>query len=212
MSKHWIRSTWQFHDFFGDSIDCSYPIQLELRDTTDTARSASYLDIHLKIDSEGWLITKRYNKIHDFNFPIVNFPFICSNIPEALSYLLHISQLMPYSRACCSYHDFLDRGLLLTRKLLNQGFPVVKLKSSLWTFTVATMTWLLLHNVWVPNDHVLFVVMTIPSFPHSWFIRFYIKTGVTSGAGSAYPSEAHKFTDTPGFLWGFMLLNLSFSD
>ena len=29
-----------------------------------------------------------------------------------------------------SYQDFLDRGLLLTRKLLNQGFLVVKLKSS----------------------------------------------------------------------------------
>jgi hypothetical protein len=30
-----------------------------------------------------------------------------------------------------SYQDFLDRGLLLTRKLLNQGFLLVKLKSSL---------------------------------------------------------------------------------
>jgi hypothetical protein len=31
-----------------------------------------------------------------------------------------------YSRACGSYQDFLDRGLLLTRKLLNQGFLLVK--------------------------------------------------------------------------------------
>ena len=31
-----------------------------------------------------------------------------------------------YSRACCSYHDFLDRELFLTRKLQNQ---VTKLKS-----------------------------------------------------------------------------------
>jgi hypothetical protein len=38
--------------------------------------------------------------------------------------------------------DFLDRGLLLIRKLLNQGFLLVKLKSSLRTFTVATMAWL----------------------------------------------------------------------
>ena len=34
-------------------------------------------------------------------------------------------------RACGSYQDFLDRGLLLTRKLPNQGFLLVKLKSSL---------------------------------------------------------------------------------
>jgi len=29
------------------------------------------------------------------------------------------SQLIRYPRACGSYQDFLDRGLLLTRKLLN---------------------------------------------------------------------------------------------
>jgi hypothetical protein len=35
------------------------------------------------------------------------------------------------SRACGSFQDFLDRRLLLTRKILNQGFLLVKLKSSL---------------------------------------------------------------------------------
>jgi hypothetical protein len=39
--------------------------------------------------------------------------------------------LIRYSRACGSYQDFLDRGLLLTMKLLNKGFLLVKLKSSL---------------------------------------------------------------------------------
>jgi hypothetical protein len=33
-----------------------------------------------------------------------------------------------------SYQDFPDRGLLLTRKLLNQGFLLIKLKSSLRQF------------------------------------------------------------------------------
>jgi hypothetical protein len=39
--------------------------------------------------------------------------------------------LIRYSRAYVSYRDFLDIGLLLTRKLLNQGFLLIKLKSSL---------------------------------------------------------------------------------
>jgi hypothetical protein len=64
----------------------------------------------------------------------VNFPFICSNIPAAAAYGVYISQMIRYSRACGSYQDFLDRGLLLTRKLLNQGFHLVKLKSSLRKF------------------------------------------------------------------------------
>jgi hypothetical protein len=51
---------------------------------TDTDRSASYLDIHLEIDSEGPLRTKLYDKRDDFHFPIVNFLFICSNITADL--------------------------------------------------------------------------------------------------------------------------------
>ena len=62
----------------------------------------------------------------------MNFPFICSSIPAA--YEVYISQFIPYSRACGSYKDFLDVGLLLTRKLLNQGFLLVKMQSSLLRF------------------------------------------------------------------------------
>jgi hypothetical protein len=61
---------------FGDFVDRIYPIELEIKDTTYTNRSASYLDLHLKIDSEGRLRTKLYDKRDDFNFSIVNFPFI----------------------------------------------------------------------------------------------------------------------------------------
>jgi hypothetical protein len=59
------------------------------------------------------------------------FPFICSNIPAAPAYRVYISHLIQYSRACGSYHDFLDRVLLLTRKLLNQKKSV--------TFTTMTL-------------------------------------------------------------------------
>jgi hypothetical protein len=113
-----------------DFVDRIYLIEVEIKDTTDTDRSASYLDLHLKIDSEGRLRTKLYDKRDDFNFPIVTFSFICSNIQVAPAYWVCISQLIRYSRACGCYQDFIDRGLLLTRKLLNQGFLLVKLKSS----------------------------------------------------------------------------------
>ena len=115
---------------FGDFVDRIYHIELEIKDTTATDGSASYLDIHLEIVSEGRLRTKLYDKRDAFNFPIVNFLFICSNIPAAPTYGVYISQLIRYSRACGSYQDFLDLELLLTRKLLNHGFLLVKLKSS----------------------------------------------------------------------------------
>jgi hypothetical protein len=68
---------------FGDFVDRIYPIELEIKDITYTDRSTSYLDIHIEVDSEGRLLAKPYNKRDDFIFPIVNFPFICSNIPAA---------------------------------------------------------------------------------------------------------------------------------
>jgi hypothetical protein len=73
------------------------------------------------------------------NFPIVNFPFICINIP---AYGVNIPQLVQYSRVCCSYHEFLDRGLLLTRNLLNQASYWLSWSHHFESFTVATMTWL----------------------------------------------------------------------
>ena len=67
-------------------VDRIYPVEPEIKDTTDTNRSASYLGLHLEIDSEGRLRTKLYDKGDDFNIPIVNFPFICSTIPAAPAY------------------------------------------------------------------------------------------------------------------------------
>jgi len=46
-------------------------------------------------------------------------------------YGVYISQLLRCSRACGSYRDFVDRWLLLTRKLLNQGLLLEKLISLL---------------------------------------------------------------------------------
>ena len=57
-------------------------------------RSASYFDLHLEIDTKGKLNTKLYDKRDDFNFPMVNFPFLSSNIPSAPAYGVYVSQLI----------------------------------------------------------------------------------------------------------------------
>jgi hypothetical protein len=56
---------------------------LEIKDTTDATRPASYLVLHLEIDSEVWLKTKLYDKGDGFNFPIVNFPSVCNSMLAA---------------------------------------------------------------------------------------------------------------------------------
>ena len=44
---------------FGDFVDHLYPIELEIKDTTDTDRSASCVVLHLEIDSETSKLTVR---------------------------------------------------------------------------------------------------------------------------------------------------------
>ena len=68
---------------FGEFVDRIYLIELEIKDTTDTDKPASYRDLHFEIDNEGWLRTKLYDKRDYFKFSIVNFPFISSKIPAA---------------------------------------------------------------------------------------------------------------------------------
>ena len=78
---------------FGDFVDHIYHIEFEIKDTIDTAR-VLLLDLHIGIDSEVRLRTNLYDKRYDFNFPIVSFPFICSNILATPVHGVHISQLI----------------------------------------------------------------------------------------------------------------------
>jgi len=68
-----------------------YPIELEIKDTTDTARYVLYINQRLEIDNEGWLRTELYDKRDEFDFPIVNFPCIYNNIPADPAYGVYIS-------------------------------------------------------------------------------------------------------------------------
>ena len=80
------------NSWFGDYLHRIYPNELEVKDTTDTQRSASYLVLHIEIDN-GWRLKRKlYDKRDDFTFPIVNFPFISSNIPASPAYGVYISQ------------------------------------------------------------------------------------------------------------------------
>jgi hypothetical protein len=187
---------------FGDFVDHIYPTELEITDTTDTARSASYLDLHFKIDSEGWLRTKFYDKRDDFNFPLGSFHLCVATFKQHLHMVdiyIYISQLIRYSRTFGSYQDLLDRWLLITRKLLNQWFILTKLKSSLrMCYGRHHDSVNPLRNICVRNAHgyVPFVVLPDPFPNHGISTGFVVELhdGVTNGAWTAYPSGAHEFT------------------
>ena len=77
---------------FGDYLNDIYPPELEINDIRNTSKSASYLDFYLEMKNGGQLKSKLYDKRDDLNFPIVNSPFLCSNIQAAPAYRVYISQ------------------------------------------------------------------------------------------------------------------------
>ena len=67
-----------------DFVDPIYPIEHEIKDTTDIANSASYLDLHLEIDSEKRLRTKLYHRRNAFNFPLWTFHWYVATLQHHL--------------------------------------------------------------------------------------------------------------------------------
>lgn len=60
------------------NVNSKYSSELDIKDTTDTDMSVSYLNNLLEKDADGNLFrngNKIYDKRDDFNFAIVNFPY-----------------------------------------------------------------------------------------------------------------------------------------
>ena len=79
---------------FGDYVKEIYPSQLTVEKANTSDDLANYLDLTFIIGSNNRLYTRLYDKRDDFDFHIVNFPFLSSNIPSSPSYGVHILQLI----------------------------------------------------------------------------------------------------------------------
>ena len=91
--------------------------------------------MHLSI-SNDIVSTKTYDKRNDFNFEIVNFPFLDGNVPRSTSYGVYISQRIRFARASSYVTDFNTRNKLLTQKLLKQGHRLHKLRKTFSKFYI----------------------------------------------------------------------------
>ena len=67
---------------FLDCLKEIYASQLTVEKANKSDHLVNYLDLIFIIDSGGKLSTLLYDKREDFDFHIVNFPFLSSNIPS----------------------------------------------------------------------------------------------------------------------------------
>ena len=70
---------------------------------------ADYLDFTFIIDSK--VSTRLYDKRDDFDFDIVNFALLSSNIPSGPSYVVYFSQLIRYDNFRYHHKCLVDRLL-----------------------------------------------------------------------------------------------------
>jgi len=113
------------NDNFGNTIREIYPSELELKDTTLSSTEVYYLDTKIVHgDSSAPFLISVYDKREDFDFRIVNFFFMDSNIPAPPAFGVCISQLVRYARICTAKADFMHRLRSLPSRLNQQGFKI----------------------------------------------------------------------------------------
>ena len=114
------------NNFFDSMVNRIYPSELQLNKVNVSDAEASFLDLHLSI-SDGFVKTKIYDKRDDFDFDIVNFPFLYGDVPCSASYGVYISRLSRFARVSSHVDDFNAHNNVLTAKLLRQGYRFHKL-------------------------------------------------------------------------------------
>ena len=107
--------------YFDQMVDRIYPTELQLNRANSSDTKAPFLDLNLCI-SNGTVSTKMYDKRDDFDFDIVNFPFLDGDVPRRTLYGVYISQLIRFARASSNLNDFNYRNKALTAKLLRQDY------------------------------------------------------------------------------------------
>ena len=73
-----------------------YHTELQLNKANSSDTEALFLDLNLSI-TNGIVSSQIYDKRDDFNFEIVNFPFLDGDVPRSPSYGVYISQLIRFA-------------------------------------------------------------------------------------------------------------------
>ena len=110
-----------------------YPTEFQLHNANSSDTEAPILDLNLSITNDI-VSSKMYDKRDDFNFEIVNFPFLDGDIPRSPSYGVYISPLICFTRVWLNVVDFNNRNLFLTAELLKQGYRYHKIRKAFSKF------------------------------------------------------------------------------
>ena len=113
--------------YFEQMVGQIYPTELQLNKANSSDTEAPLLDLNLSI-TNGIVSSKIYDKRDDFNFEIVNFPFLDGDVPRSPSYVVYISQLIVLLECALMLMTSTTETYFLTAKLLKQGYRNHKIR------------------------------------------------------------------------------------
>ena len=119
--------------YFKQMVGQIYPTEIQLNKVNSSDTKAPFLDLNLSI-TNGIVSSKICDKRDDFNFDIVNFPFLDGDVPRSPCYGVYISQLIRFARVCSNVDDFNNRNLFSTAKSLKQGYRYHKIRKAFSKF------------------------------------------------------------------------------
>ena len=126
--------------YFDNLVSQIYPAELQLNIANTSDFEASFLDLHSTISNDS-VSTKIYDKRDNFDFEIVNFPFLDCDVSRSTSHGVYISQLIRFARASSHVADFNTRNKLLTQKLIKHGYRYHRLRKTFLNINADTMIW-----------------------------------------------------------------------
>ena len=117
---------------FAEHISDIYPRELQLN-KANTSEETSFMDLNIKVIRNN-IHTSVYDKRDEFEFPIVNFPWLSGDVPRPPSYGIYILQLVRFARCCTNVFNFHSKNVQITSKQLTQGYRYLKRRKTLGKF------------------------------------------------------------------------------
>ena len=112
---------------FGDLYKDIYPTGLLMERNGNNNKVVNYLDLRIEFDGKGGFTTQVYNKLDDFNFPVIQYTFASGNMPNEVGHNVFFGEILRFSELCSGKSSFTDSVKKLYEMLKERGYQKLSL-------------------------------------------------------------------------------------
>ena len=114
------------NNMFQDMYKDIYPREMILKNTNISENVVNYLDLNISINDNKYFYQK-YDKTMDYNFKVIKYPNLSSNIPIKPAYGVFISQLVRFTHINQNIDGFTQDSIEIIKTLSKQNYNTEKL-------------------------------------------------------------------------------------